>query len=895
MLSSRLDTRVCILTFIFNRKEMLTSNILDEFLLGNIKSEKEALEKVFNILNLKGHVNNIDEVYLLLKKYYSKDKQLLCNQKIKELYFIDRIYELARIFLSTRNGNFILKYWGSESGELLGAYNNINKIAMWNSFSRELNIDNLVYQYLVHLDMNDDRYLKKYKSIVHIEDLQLENVLSKGVAETHLHINAGISFEVKWHNLMNSDVEKLNFKGTNIISYGTLSEEVVKRYVKVAAILRIILAYYLEKGMNLCDMIGFYEKIDKNLLDNILSINKFPDENQNFDDILDKIKNMFFRDIININECDSWEVKLNKEDFLSQVFSNYEEGYLLESFFVFNSFKALYKKNKNNLREDILFVKLFYKYILIKDILYSLFNQDNNVKGLDKFVDSYEDATQFNGAKGQRLALALRCQLQAENIVKLEIRQSIPHDKKGNKSKIKKALRKNLIDFFRFYKILIEERMSAKKGTIPALGIVYHLIKGKDDFEKCWFNYESGESKYIYFQNYRKLYKSQIEAMKELRENIPYLSNYIVGIDAASIEHNTDPWVFAPIFECARNGEQKILCIHEEKEEKISNLGFTFHVGEEFRHLLSGLRNIYEVIKYLKFRAGDRIGHGIALGINCEKWACENSVVVLPRIEYLEDLIWLWDMLTNSDKNVEYDINHIERKIINLAHEIYGANRIITVNMLHEAYKQKFEEYIRDDDFYNKVKVNCKSECYNNEQFFICSRIDNQNYYSWDAKKISEAYNCKLYLKKMYEPIEIKINKGEIVIMNELQSMVRDLIADKGIVVETNPTSNRIIGQVDNIFEHYISNLNGINNKKNILVSINTDDPCVFNTNINNEYAYIFYSLLNKGYDRTVALKWINKIREIGIESSFIKERNVSIERIKHEVEYILNTLQEIS
>lgn len=890
MLSYKLDLRVVILTFIFNSKEMLEENILDYYFSDKREEVKIALEKIIKIINNNTSFYNIDEICLLINRYY--DKEEYNRYTIKELYFIDRIGYLGKIFLSTRDGKFILKYWESSTSKVLGIYNDINKIAMWNSLSRKIYVDNLVLQFLVQSDMNDSRYLKQYGSIIHIEDLQLGQILSRGVAETHLHINAGINFEIKWHNLMNTDIEKLCFRAVGLLSYGTLKESDLKKYIITASIIRIVLAYYIKYRKDDVLISCFYEDIISR--SSITSIANDTDiyTLEELYKILNKVKSIIFKNTVLEDESDSWSVKLNKRDFLAQIYNVYYEGYSLENLFLFEAFKLLKVKENNTVRSDQIFIKLLYKYILIKNIFYSYYNEDNKIKGLDKFTYNYHESSSINMNNNERLELALQCQLESKNIKKLEIRQSFPKNGKLSEKNIEKQLRKNLKFFFGYYKGYINNEI--KKGNkIPLIGIIYHFIKENDDIEKCWYNNEEDNFKNIYYEKQRKLYFAQINAMRNIREEIPYLSNYIVGIDAASIEHSADPWVFAPIFRFARDGEHKILCKDDSIVNSISNLGFTFHVGEEFRHLLTGLRNIYEVIEYFKFRAGDRIGHGIALGIDVDKWANENSVIILSRIEYLEDLLWMWDMLTSSKRNIDYDINSIERKILEIASEIYGENKILTVNILYKAYLKKFEEYECDNKSFRKnEKCNYIKE--NREEMFFCHNINYCSAMNWDTKKLSKTNNCKIYLKKMYEPIEVKLNINEIHIMIELQDMVRDIISKKGIIVETNPTSNRVIGSINNIFEHYISNLNDTDSGNNILVSINTDDPSVFNSNINNEYAYIFYSLLNKGYDRTIALKWIDNIREIALQSSFIKDRDVSPQIVQKEVEFIYNRLSEL-
>lgn len=98
-----------------------------------------------------------------------------------------------------------------------------------------------------------------------------------------------------------------------------------------------------------------------------------------------------------------------------------------------------------------------------------------------------------------------------------------------------------------------------------------------------------------------------------------------------------------------------------------------------------------------------------------------------------------------------------------------------------------------------------------------------------------------------------------------------------GVYVETNPSSNTAIGDIEGIYSHPILSLNnrGLEIGKNldscVMTTINSDDPLVFSTCVDNEIAYIYYSLLNAVCKRERVLDWIDKIRMHGIESSFVK------------------------
>ena len=97
-------------------------------------------------------------------------------------------------------------------------------------------------------------------------------------------------------------------------------------------------------------------------------------------------------------------------------------------------------------------------------------------------------------------------------------------------------------------------------------------------------------------------------ALEEIREAIPGLNEYIVGIDAASDENAMEPWMFSPAYKVIRS-HKFIKPVMEaesggERFKRIQNIGFTYHVGEDFRHVISGLRHVDEVLEEFSYKAG---------------------------------------------------------------------------------------------------------------------------------------------------------------------------------------------------------------------------------------------------------------------------------------------------
>lgn len=107
------------------------------------------------------------------------------------------------------------------------------------------------------------------------------------------------------------------------------------------------------------------------------------------------------------------------------------------------------------------------------------------------------------------------------------------------------------------------------------------------------------------------------------------------------------------------------------------------------------------------------------------------------------------------------------------------------------------------------------------------------------------------------------------------------ILVNKGIAIETNPSSNYMIGTIKKYDQHPIVRFNSRKLKQTVpgmslSVSINTDDQGVFDTLLENEYALMVLALEkakdeegNKLYDIEDIYEWLNYVREMGIEQSF--------------------------
>ena len=267
---------------------------------------------------------------------------------------------------------------------------------------------------------------------------------------------------------------------------------------------------------------------------------------------------------------------------------------------------------------------------------------------------------------------------------------------------------------------------------------------------------------------------------------------------------------------------------------------------------------------YLKFHAGDRIGHGIALGISAREWKNQNPVIIIPQIEALENYLWAYDTLSKNYSDFQATIlAYMEKQIYELSGKIYGNREEcaateqegIALELLISGYHRLF---VFQNQEYERVKKE------------FCSRVCAGKKIHWDSALLAAARHCKQFVKEMERPIHYEITEQDLLIVEELQNILKKKLGRKGIIIEVNPSSNTAIAGLDVVEENQLYQMNQINDVQNVIVCINSDDPAVFNTNVSNELAYIYYGMLEQNISREAALQWIDRLRRNGMDSSFI-------------------------
>lgn len=849
--------------------KLIPSKFIDTKISPKIKKERQKIyNSAIKYVMKRYSVDNYDQIYQYIERWYLSpvnwrqitNNQIINNNNLYDIVF-NKLLELSQSMISKLDGRIIYKYWETESdSKLLGGFAKNNKIHLFRSLMQMLPMDILVAVFALDHQYSDE-FLKSFYGNISITDVPLEKILSKGIAENHIHMGVSTNFSVIWENCMDMKIMASSPHKTykiKLISPHAPSENVIYFYYLIARCLRMYLIICTWRDFEPNDeFISYVQQLYPNNLKVLYK--KIISEDVDISDIKEyffKLENNLSSQILENNE-------LNKRWITTS------DNPITEVKFLFEMFRFFYNRDG----KEINWLKeCFLNYLRIKHSVFNFMIQDKTISGLDHFQTYYGSVSKNKNINSdvkddiisyQRLISA---QLETPYIKCVEFRMSFFETKSKFIKKLKSfliAYRNILQKDYCIYDAKTERYMPIKQ--LPRVGIIFHFLKSHQEYLDLCVNTEDNDLKAYY--NKHKEYSLQLENFYEIRNQNNYIGidRYLVGIDVASVENAVPTWVFYDIFEKAR--DSKTEPFNSAGKRKFQSLRFTCHAGEDFRHLMSGLRRVYEVVHYLKFHTGDRIGHGLAVGTIVDDWCNLHPNVILPRIEALENYIWAYKILSEYPSKFKgSDLLYLEKRIHELTAEIYHKDDYICADNITITSLLKYYEKLFEGKIYSK-EFNCKKQCEENKDCLLCSENTNANY----ADLIMYSYHCYKYAIRMNEPIHYQILPQEVSILKDLQEIIQNMLSRLGIIVEANPSSNVIISNIDTLYEHPMYQLSELNcDYKDIMLCVNSDDPAVFQTNTANELGIAYMGMIEHGKSRNMCLEWIDRMRESGMNSTFI-------------------------
>lgn len=903
-------------------------------------------------INRYAEITNLTELQMDFRYVYQARSLLKCLernpclcdvQSLVNHFYILKLEKLSNTFLTNRSGKATLRYWDGPQGSYFdqlepplqarvtgrakAAQNHAflpQRIEGWHSLLQCLPEDLILCNYAAILSRSGSISQKRCNSVkilldfgenVCLADQLLDKVLEKGMAENHIHAGASRSFGLVWESMLQSCGKAME-KSYRLSFKGKISRDEMNDYAEEAAVIRLILAAYLQsRAENLRQYISSFITEGYRLPFYVYT-EEIYQQNQPSEAFHEKIHwSVPFQTAAAAKSNDLWKI-LHLPPSLRLSCPTLAERCFL-------TWSILHIRDNPSDRH---FTSLFLYYIRIKNSVYRNRVQDRKSTGLLYFQQFYNLSTDYGKHKPEeKLTQILYTALQDPRVQKTELRSKPPYSFYQNSLWAEKEIELGIYQYIRLfiqrhvYTLLLlyndgkfihteafehdflrrwnwscEEIKNGHSASLKALmmhfganfqqipdhkfGIIYHMIKlGEAGEDSSCFAAPDGNSQKALmgkfsFGKARFQYSAAVSAISNVRDKSPALASLIVGIDAASLEIPTEPWVFAPSFQEARK-RNALLARDGELSTQKPLLGITYHVGEDYRHPISGLRHMDEAIQYLRLHSGDRIGHGLAISVNLNEWFQKHRLISIPRIEMLENYLWIWSLLTKESISTSLSkyTSFIESQIMELANEIYGGLNGITIDNLYQAYSVKArptEDVQALATNYTGSKINDCASYIDNAKFFPC-RQSTIKLPFWTAEDLSLSYHCSFYKRRMNAPVLLTPSEEQNELANELQQYLRKKVADIGIVVETNPSSNATVGEINGVLQHPASVLRDGASPK-VLASINTDDPSVFNATIANEHAHIYYSFRSHGHSAEEALKLVDEMRETGLETSFV-------------------------
>ncbi len=328
------------------------------------------------------------------------------------------------------------------------------------------------------------------------------------------------------------------------------------------------------------------------------------------------------------------------------------------------------------------------------------------------------------------------------------------------------------------------------------------------------------------------------------------------GFDVCADEIGVPSWVLAPLLDrvrgAAEDGAQILNTCLGWSPPMIHT---TAHAGEDFVHLLTGMRLLDEAIETFRLGSGDRIGHGLSLGVDPVDWARRAGMVPVAKEERLFDLVWEWRLYACYGGCPDPSrLSRLDREIPRLCDQIFGRGRGYQANDIENLWRD-----LRDPWMLYHVG-------------FPDGRILPREDRDARTAVLCDYLSDSAVFRRGRELIWVEPGP-EAEVLAGLQAQLRGKLGAYGITIEVNPTSNLLIGDLNDLTRHPLWRLRPVRDGEidtpPVPICVGSDDPLVFNSNLRQEYQNLCDAMALAGYAEEEIRQWISRTRESGMESRF--------------------------
>jgi adenosine deaminase len=388
-------------------------------------------------------------------------------------------------------------------------------------------------------------------------------------------------------------------------------------------------------------------------------------------------------------------------------------------------------------------------------------------------------------------------------------------------------------------------------------GLVAHFIKEREETGDAaeWRSWHGADARPLpgaaiprgtcRDQRLRAKNRRRARALIALYERLPLVRRYLVGVDAAANELHAPPEAFAPVFRLFR---------------RHSFAHFTYHAGEDFRHLLSGMRAVAEAVEFLDLRHGNRIGHATALGIDPGLWwARIGGRVTLPLGEWLDNLVYAYAVLS-SVQSMTHRMMGLRDQIGRHARRVYGDLPAAPDDLVRAWRLRRLDPLLALDPTLNADDA-LTEDVQAEWRLVTDARHEHPHAY-----ELFRAYHSSDVRYRSSELIEATEAMCPVDLLNALQRASLADVVQREIVLESMLTSNVRISLYDDYPEHHIVRWLGLEGDlPPPPVVLASDDPGIFANCLRNEFLHLLHTLVTvKGVPRDKAVAILRSLNANG-------------------------------
>lgn len=732
--------------------------------------------------------------------------------------------------------------------------------------------------------------------------LLMQHLADRGAVEVHHHVGAGMDFPILWAALL----AKLAHPS---LSHGSLTSpdlpfaeldlpvaqagEVVLRWLLAAGVARCVLAEFLLRGQDggarLTDFLErlFHSRLDarSRLLTQTLRAlaGGLRSELPGFYPLRDLYSQLHPeaagllsappRELEEVwRRCDPIAARLGLR------IPNGGERWLVRHGLRYLERRALEASSGSG---DQFFNRLFWQVQRVRCIYYRTVVQRPLTAGLQWFVRFYDRLGWVREPlRAVRAEVSYKVAGRGRPLSALEVRIS-PRTNPF-------ALAEDLLELTQSWKNVLEETGNPRHGwRDPEFGVLIHFTKERDP-EKRWASGvpPAGErdthadphprNRPRMGGRFADFYLDQVvkaRAMVDLMRAVPQVLWLARGLDVASDELGVPTWVLVPLYRFIHRASELVSV--SPGAEGAPPLRLTAHVGEDFRHLMEGLRRIFECVQYQLGRFRGRLGHATALGVEPRLWAESAGSVMMTAEDRMWDLVFEWRLYSGyridahfraeappgRPEQVENLIRQLSFNIFRHGHEpqVLAEAHHVLHRLLCYPESQVSEEDEGSLDAFSRA----------------LTRLDpRQVRYYDDVNRLLRAYReDRDVFHRGQDLVDITLDASEVTALYAIQNALRGGVSLRNIVVEVNPSSNLLIGDLLDLRNHPILRLYPPERQEGeappVQIAVGSDDPVTFSTWLLHEYSLLYEAAIMAGYSERVVHAWLERIQKMGMDARF--------------------------